>query len=355
MRTWGGGLPAGPNARRFVTSILALLAIGNAAADRTPEVVGLAPVPWVELRFSAHKFFLSAATILRVQQVDASTLARTLRTPPRGEPVPLTSPQAVALTSETDLPFGRNETVTTWLDPTSGAAIQADKVTRGHNPYRKVFRYTDRGVYMWRSAPADPKAAAEDPAAWTRRSESFQESPIAPPAGLPITESYALLYLASAARLDRPESKLRLVILSDARLVELDFSASELIRKRLAFDEAWPGGERRRDGEFLLRKVRVTARPLDATGAGPDVDLGFLGMRGDLTILVEASTGIPVEVSGHAEHIGALAVRLDRVVLREEPATKRPTGKLDLDGASPSPTHSSSVFPQPRPLSPDPG
>lgn len=335
MRGWGNGLRATPNARRLATSFLALLAIGSTTVDHAPEAARFVPVPWVELRLSAHKLFLSAATTLRVERVDASMLAGSLRTPPRGKPVPLTGPEAVALTSETDLPFGRNETVTTWLDPTSGAAIQADKLTRGHSPYRKVFRYTDRGVYAWRSAPADPKAAAEDPSAWTRRSESFQESPIAPPSGLPITESYALLYLASAARLDRPDSQLRLVILSEARLVELTFNAGELIQKRVTFDEAWPGAERHRSGGLLLRRVRVTARPLDAADGGADVDLGFLGMRGDLTILVEVGTGIPVELSGHAEHVGALTVRLDRVVLRQAPTAEPPEGKPGLDGTTP--------------------
>ncbi len=308
--------------RRAATLLSALLALGGVCGRGIAQAAPAVGVPWVELRLSAHKFFLSAATSLRIEQVAASTLASRLRTPPDGSPAALTGPDAVVLTSETDLPFGRNETVTVWLDPATDAAIQAEKLAGSRNPYRKVFRYTEHGEYTWRSEPADSREASGDPSAWTRGSESFEQSPATSPPGLPITESYALLYLASAARLDQPDARLRLAILSDARLIELAFTPDGLVRKRVSFEEAWPGGARRRSGELLLRKVRVTARPLDTAGGGADVDLGFLGMRGDLTILVEAGTGIPVELSGHAEHIGALTVRLDRVTLRQAPAAE---------------------------------
>ena len=322
MNRWSRAMARTPMIRPLATLVLALLAVGSVAAADTPSSEGLAAVPWVELRLSAHKFLLGASTTLRVEPVGASALAGALRTPPHGKPATLSGPDAVALTSETDLPFGRSERITVWLDPATGAAIQAEKLSLGHDPYRKVFRYTDRGEYTWRSAPANATEAVEDPNAWTRRSGSFQESPIAPPAGLALIEPYALLYLASAARLDQADAQLRLAILSDGRLIELMFTADGLVQKRATFDEAWPGGGRREGRVLMLRKVRVTARPLNAAGTGADVDLGFLGMRGDLTILVEAGTGIPVEVSGHAEHIGALTVRLDRVVLRQAPTAE---------------------------------
>ena len=320
MPGWKMGSAGTSIAPRLVVVLAALPVVGGATVGSTPPPAAVLRVPWVELRLSAHKFFLSAATSLRVERVAAATLAGRLRTPPSGRPATLTGPDAVALTSETDLPFGRDETVTVWLDPATDAAIQAEKLAGGRSSYRKVFRYTEHGEYTWRSAPTDSREAAGDPSAWTRRSESFQQSPVVPPPGLPITESYALLYLASAARLDQPDARLRLAILSDARLIELAFTPDGLVRKRVSFDESWPGGQRRRSGELLLRKVRVTARPLDAAGGGADVDLGFLGMRGDLTILVEVGTGIPVELSGHAEYIGLLTVRLDRVTLRQAPA-----------------------------------
>jgi hypothetical protein len=54
--------------------------------------------------------------------------------------------------------------------------------------------------------------------------------------------------------------------------------------------------------------------------ASEDVELGFLGMRGELMIFLEAGTGLPVALSGRVQHIGEVTVRLTRVVLKGTPA-----------------------------------
>jgi hypothetical protein len=292
---------------------------GPAPAAGIADGPTFAAVPWSELSLSAHKFFLGASTTLRAERRPVAGLAALLRVPPEGVGVALPDHDVVVLTSDTDLPFGRDETVTLWLDPATGAAIQAEKLTRGHDPYRKVFRYTDLGVYTWRSAPANAHEAASGPRTWTRHGGSWERSPVPLPPNLPLTDSYALLYLASAARLDRPGVRCSLAILSEGRLVELTFTADGLVQERASFAETWPGGQRHRAGQVLARKVQVSARPAGAAPGGSQVDLGFLGMRGDLTILVEDGTGIPIELSGHAEHIGALTVRLERATLRNPP------------------------------------
>jgi hypothetical protein len=104
-------------------------------------------------------------------------------------------------------------------------------------------------------------------------------------------------------------------MLADDGYVELAFASGGLSRVRVGFDESWPAGSRHRDGDVLVRSVRVTGHGLDATQPQDDVDLGFLGMRGALTIFVELGSGIPVAFSGRAEHVGTLTVRLDRAVL----------------------------------------
>ena len=141
-----------------------------------------------------------------------------------------------------------------------------------------------------------------------------------PPPGTPVTDSYGLLYLVSAARLDRKESSLRLVMLADEGYVELVFTAGGLAYRRADLEESWAGGTRHRDGQILVRTVRAAGHALDDPEAGQDVDLGFLGMRGALTLDVEVGTGIPIAFAGRAEHIGDLRVRLDRAVLTGSPA-----------------------------------
>jgi hypothetical protein len=308
----------------------------------TPEGPTPAPgpsvaVPWRELRYAAHKLFLSATTTIEADWVPATELAKLLRHPDRGRAVAPTGSGAVALTLVSDLPFGRDEKVTLWLDPASGAALGGEKTMLGGSAYHKFMRYTQEGLYTWRSSPRNSREEGRGPEGWTARSQYLVKPAVAPAAGTPVTDSYALLYLVSAARLDRKDSSMSLVLLSGDRYVEIAFAAGGLSYRRQNFEESWPGGVRRRDGNVLVRTVRGTARAVGAAETGPDVDLGFLGMRGALTLFVEVGTGIPVAFSGRAEYIGELTARLTRATLTGPPA----------DAAVPEPSPSPEPVPQP--------
>ncbi len=313
----------------------------TAAPTRAPEPAGgaaptspaAAPVPtpgasgavgWSELRYSARKLFLTATATLSVDRVPADALRGLVRRPPKGAPVPLPGGDAVAVSMATDLPFGRSERVVLWLDPANGAALGGEKTTLGSNPYRKAFRFTQGGLYTWRSSPKDSREAGLDPEAWTRSKQYLVSPADAPEPGTPVTDSYGLLYLVSAARLDRKDGSMSLVLLTDDGYVELVFVSGGLTYRRASFDESWPGGGVRRDGQVLVRTVRATSHAFHAADAGPNVDLGFLGMRGTLDLDVEVGTGIPIAFSGRAEHLGQLNVRLDRVVLTAPPPEGNP-------------------------------
>ena len=324
----------GSRLRRATTLLLAGLA-GLADADAQPRVpapepagpaatptVGqsLSEVPWAELTYSTHKFLLGAKTVIHVERVSAEALTEVLRTPPAGTQVPLPTGGAVAISVTTDLPFGRDETVKLFFDPSTGAAIGGEKTMLGRSAYHKVLRYTDGGLYTWRSAPANDREVALSPEGWTRHKQYLMEPSVRPEQGTAVIDSYALLYLVAAAHLERRDSGLRLAMLADDRYAEMTFVAGGLTYSRVNFDEIWPGGSRHREGDVMVRTVRATARALGASESSGDVELGFLGMRGALTIYLEAGTALPVALSGRVQHIGEVTVRLDKVVLKGTPA-----------------------------------
>ena len=204
---------------------------GSAAASSpTPagEPTAAAPVPepspavaWTELRYAAHKLFLSASTTIQTEWVPAAELATLLRRPERGRAIAVPADGAVAVSLASELPFGRDERVTLWLDPANGAALGARR------PCSAAARTT--------SSCASPKGASipgaalpetsangrRGPEGWTDRSRYLVEPAVGPPQGTPVTDPYALIYLVTAARLDRKDSSLKLVLLSDDRYVEM--------------------------------------------------------------------------------------------------------------------------------------
>jgi hypothetical protein len=285
----------------------------------TTNVPTYANVSWSELTYSAHKFFLGAATTIKVERVPQAAVTAALRPAAAGQSIPIPARESAAITVDTELPFGRVESVRLFFDPTTGAALGGEKTSLGGSAYHKVFRYTEGGLYTWRSAPTDQREEILPPAEWSARKAYLVRPLVAPPPGAPVADSYALIYLVSAARLHRRGDTVRVLMLADDRYVEVAFVAGGLTYQRASFEEVLPDGARRRERDVLVRQVKVTARALGAAESSEDVELGFLGMRGTLTVDLEVESDVPVALSGRVQHIGELTVWLNRAVLDREP------------------------------------
>jgi hypothetical protein len=274
-------------------------------------------LPWSELSYGARKFFLSASTTVRIERVAASAIVGVLRTPPDGIAVPVPSGDVLIISTTSRLPFGRREETTVWLDADSSAALQTAKLTTGGDPYAKTWRYTAAGFFMWRDSPRDATEARQEREAWTDNRSHSVSTGASPPPGLAVTDSYALLVLIARARLEHNGEKVTFAFIPEERLGVATVIAGGLSLRHVDYRETWPGGARRRQGDVLVRTVRVGAHMLGEATATQDVELGFLGMRGSLTVFCEADTGLPVELQGTAPSVGVLTVRLTQVALRE--------------------------------------
>lgn len=293
--------------------------LAGAAAASGPA---FEPVRWRRLDLGASKLLLSATTAVTVESVPSTRAALDLRKPPEGSPVSPSGPTVTVLTIESELPFGRRERTRVWLDPQDGRALQRSKWVSGRRQYQKVYRYTREGYYSWRSSPASSREEALPPERWTEHSGHLVvASPVLSSAAV-VSDSYALLYLASAGQLHRQGGRLQVLMLADERPVEMRFESEGLVQVAVDFREHGSSGVRHRREQVVARRVRVSGRSVDATLHPGQVDLGFLGMRGELQMLVEVATGLPIRIAGRVDKIGELTVDVRGVEwLSRSPAT----------------------------------
>jgi hypothetical protein len=276
-------------------------------------------VCWSELVFKARKLLLSATAILSFEQLEPGDI---LRDVPSGKSFPVGESKILLVSMRNQLPFGRDEKVSAWLDSGSGAALQSEKLVTGSKQYWKLRRYGPKGFFQWRAEPSGNAEKKLDRSSWTRTSDYWVHWDQSPPEGVTVCDSYALLYLISAARLDQPGNSLKTVIFSKKKLVELEFSPGQRLSQKVSYTEKRDKTSKRRSGRIWVREVKGTGKPLSGGGNGKDVDLGFLGMQGEMTVLLEEGTGVPIEVRGRADNIGNLRVVLQQVTLQprsEEP------------------------------------
>jgi len=292
-------------------------AVGPAQArgqQSAPEV--FQAVNWSHARFAAHKLMFNAQVDLYIDSIPRAAALDELRTPPEGTMVTTQTPVLLLLRMENSLPFDQHESISTWLDPSTLASLQSDKLVWGHKHYFKQRRFTRNGYYQWRAEPAskDQRAATND--AWSRRRQRlyrWEESASSPPV---VTDPFALLYLLSAARLDRDRSPLQVVVFAKRRLVRLEFTPGKLVSREMSFTVTENNRQQRRPGPLTLRQVTGNGCSLAAGDNNEEVDLGFLGMSGELTVLLEYQTGIPVQINGKVKGLGDVTVRLEQVTLK---------------------------------------
>jgi hypothetical protein len=313
--------------RHWASAALAgVLACGALAVSGMPAAApdgGLSDLLAVAVEYRAHKLIFTMTTKARLSLVPAGSVRGLLHPPPTGAPVPLPQGAVAKLTVETDLPFGQRDVTEILLDPHTGAAIQTDKVTTTPGSARTITRYLKDGVYSWQWRPADRREERLGPQAWTSVKERFTPFPAVLPAGAVVTDGYALLPLAEMARLDRPGAELHLYAPSFNDFVALDFDPDGFEMRHLDIEVESPTGVRLRTGPRLVRSVRVSARPLPGTGRNDPRDLGVLGFKGGVTLLVDARTGVPLVLTGRAAYIGTVTARLVRVRYAYDPAAVR--------------------------------
>jgi hypothetical protein len=308
----------------LVGSLSLLAAGGRGGAATGPAPTGpaeerrLLVASWEELRFEAHKLFLGASTTvgLRFERLAEAGL----RPAPEGEAVEPGAGRVAVVSLDSDLPFGRGERVTVWVDPITGAALQTERLATGSKPGWRLQRYLSDGAFSWRASPADDEEELGHER-WSRRSERQTRWRGSAPDRPVVSDSYALLYLVSSHRFAAPGDELRLCVPAKDRLVEARFVAGEEITDRFDFEQVEGDATRRRSGEMRARVVRGLGRAVGSQASEADVDLGFLGMRGEITILLDPER-VPLEIRGRAQGVGRVVVRLKRVVMAPHAPTE---------------------------------
>lgn len=309
---------------RVAAAAALMLVLGSAAEAAALATTELREVSWRQLTFKARKLLMSATTTVSVDMEDRRTAETVLRPPP-GTPAPSLPPTLARITMTSELPLGRSEVATAWTDPASGASLQAEKLVSGSRQYWKLRRYTPRGLFAWRAEPSSKTEAGTPHTAWSNREDTFEAWPQRIPPGVVVSDSYALLYLLSAARLDREGQQLRVLVFSDNRLLEVVFTSGATSLLQTSYRESWRGGSRERLGPVPVRTVTTQARALDGGAGDAPVNLDFMGITGELAVAVELGTGTPVQLEGRTDVVGRIRVKLQEAVLASSPATAQRT------------------------------
>lgn len=270
-----------------------LLLLAGLVSSQVPanETSTLPSLPrWQILEYEQKAFFMTAQSRVEITTADDNS-----------EHWRLTASSSVASNSED---------VTVDLTGAEGKALYRSRLSKGKEQRLKTYDFLQTHLERVRRDP--PPKTTLPPSEWpvsSRRDISY------PPgaAGKVVTDAYALLALAGRFQA------------SDARdaevIVNTDFNFYQV---RMTRSNDKPGikvNYQVEDTQAAVtgqRNTRAVALEIAPMGDQPDkYDFSLLGLNGDITILFDVDTGLPLQLSGTAPRIGDAEINLKRVTLRK--------------------------------------
>lgn len=257
-------------------------------------------VSWNRLELKASKFLFSAQTEIRLRTVATSEAAAQWVQSPQGKAVEPAGLEVMEVTIESS-GFGAS-TNRVWFNPNQADALQRSKLKP--KSYQKAGRFLEDGVFVLRSSPINKAETGRAPAKWTKRQPYFYPRP---QEGCPVvTEPSVLFYMLSARKSDKP---LRICVFSNKKIIPISITTAGTEQIRVNYQETRsksPSAEHRTGS---LQALRLTVR---AVGDG---EVELMGLNGDVEILLDKTSRIPLEVRGDTD-VGSVKAKLTAVELR---------------------------------------
>ncbi len=195
--------------------------------------------------------------------------------------------------------------------------MQRTQTDSGRVQRIKSVRYGERGLSGVRLRPGAGEQGLP-PAGWTDERRDGKDYPAGLPADLRVSDPTALFFIIAASAIERPGDSVRIPLFSDDRIILVEARALDLRRVDVDYERVDAEGTRRIREPATALRLSLDAHVL---GAGrEDASFEIAGLRGDVEMLVDRATRVPLELSGRVPYAGRVAIRVRRVVARQEPA-----------------------------------
>lgn len=296
-----------------VCVLSAIAPVGGAADISRGTPFDPSRVPWTSVEFEASKFFITATAGIQVTPRAIGEVAGQLASTPTGKPV---EPEASVL----ELHYrasgvGRDADMALWLNPRSGAALQYRQVLGGGRSRLRIVRFADIGIFERSRRPAKQEEESLAPEQWSNRAE---EPSAYPPAarGEAVIEPISLLWLVSAAELRKPGDRMAVLAFSRHDVYRVTAEVTGSGKTRVDYRERRAGIDKTRQG--AVRALHIHIRGINIEPNKED-DFELLGLRGEMSLLLDPVTRVPLELSGSAKIVGQIAMQLRAATIEGNP------------------------------------
>ena len=302
----------------FFASILTIVHLAGYSLStqaQTPSPVAFEPghVPWSQLTFGVKNVSVEVTARVRLESLPVAEVEAALLKSPQGVPVKVSRPEAYKLSVEriVDPLFG--STVRTvnqiWFNPRDAAALGRVRLRRGNDDFKKVYRFTEQGVFRHRMEPKDKKETSKEPEKWTDVKDTYYAYDLAKLGCATVSDRLLLMYAVSAAEISKDGQPLSLCVFGKRQLFHVSLRPEGPHALQVNYVEKSQQAEIRRQAEVKALKIALEVRPL-ASDLEEVENFSFLGFQNAIAIYIDPVSNLPVQLSGEIPKAGEVTIKL---------------------------------------------
>jgi hypothetical protein len=273
-------------------------------------------VPWTNLTFHAKNFWVEVSTTVQLTSLPVSQVEAELLATPQGSPIKPTSPQVSQMTINTTIDPKFRSPVNIynriWFNPADASVLGRIMLRRGEDDYKKIYRFTDRGVFRHQLEPKDKKEAALEPEQWSRIKDSFYPYNLTQLGCGGSTETSLLIYILSAAKISYFNNSFALCAFGKRQLHRVRLQQDGTYPLSVNFIEKTQQNTIQKEESISAIKIAINAEPVESD-LNEVENFSFLGLHEDIAIYIDPATHFPVQVSGVIPTIGTVHLKLSEI------------------------------------------
>ena len=218
------------------------------------------------------------------------------------------SPEKWLFIANSSVP-NNSEKVSMLLDPAKGEILGRERLSHGKKDQRiKTYHYGPNYVVKERREPRGAETA--DPKKWPLASKSKVRMPDTE-RELVITNPYLLILHAAALQKADPDTSREILVHTDENFYRARLTSGTGIPLNVSYKIAGDGTvKERRETVGVVIKVTPVGSLTDKD------DFSLLGLSGDIIILFDRESGLPLQIRGLAPRIGSTTINLRSVTMR---------------------------------------
>ena len=303
--------------------LLALCKIINSPAWAQPAAplkLDATRVSWTHLSFQAKNFWVAVSTDIQMKSLPASDLGAVLLASPKGIPVKPQAPRINEMTINTTIAPRFRSPVKIynriWFNPIDASALGRVRLRRGDDDFKKMYRFTEQGVFRHRIEPKDKEEAGLEPDKWTDIKDTFYPYDINRLKCPGVSEHSVLIYILSAAAISKSNQPLTICIFGKRQLHRVQLRKEGTLPIKINYIEKNQQVETRKEGTLKALKMVVTAQPIEPHLENME-NFSFMGFHKDISIYIDPTSGLPIQASGIIPTIGKADLKLREVYLKQ--------------------------------------